>query len=99
MRPFRIALFFHKPGGTDFQQVIYIKRSNKELFKNNTNSDAARVCVFKGYSWRIFFPKESEAMKGRSRVARFSLAVLKNSLKDKQKLSVNPKAYACLSDS
>lgn len=75
-----------------------MKRSSKELFKSNTNSDAAPVCVLKGYSWRIFFPEESEAMKGRSRVARFSLAALRNSLKDKQKLSVNPKAYACLSD-
>jgi len=79
-------------------RVIYTKRSSKELFKNNTNSDAAWVCVFKGYSWRIFFPRQSKAMKGRDRVAHFSLAALKNSLKDKQKLSVNPEAYVRSSD-
>lgn len=51
---------------------------------------SALVCVFKGYSWRVFSPKESKAMKGRSRAECFSPDAPKNSLKDQQQLSVNP---------
>lgn len=72
-------------------RVIYIKGSSKKLFKNNTVMQP-RYLFLKVI---LFYFKGNER---RCQVAHFSLGALRNSLGDKQKLSVNHEAYVCLLD-